>query len=129
MHNTPLKRTSKSLTKHLQRINYFTKQLIRKTTSLPLLNKILIGSVATAVVAVGVVAAIMLSSRSQTPPPYNINVNNKPPATVASCTLPKVDVKANAFSVGVPKGWIYELNNGTVSIMKDTANTLSLIHI
>ena len=39
------------------------------------------------------------------------------------CTLPIVDFKANAFSIGVPKGWLYSVEAGTVSIRSDESNT------
>ena len=38
------------------------------------------------------------------------------------CNLPKKEIKEQAFTIGVPEGWIYELNNGTISIMKDSSN-------
>ncbi|MEI8142999.1 MAG: hypothetical protein WCG48_00020 [Candidatus Berkelbacteria bacterium] len=38
------------------------------------------------------------------------------------CSLPQQEIKESAFTIGVPAGWLYELNNGTVSIMKDTSN-------
>lgn len=38
------------------------------------------------------------------------------------CTLPQQEIKESAFTIGVPAGWIYELNNGTISIMKDASN-------
>ncbi len=40
-----------------------------------------------------------------------------------TCTLPVVNFDASAFSIGVPNGWIYEVDNGTVSIMQDSSNT------
>jgi len=43
-------------------------------------------------------------------------------ASSTKCSLPQTAVKEHAFSIGVPDGWIYELNNGTVSIMKDKSN-------
>lgn len=39
------------------------------------------------------------------------------------CNLPIVDFKANAFSIGVPKGWLYSVEAGTVSIRSDESNT------
>lgn len=46
-------------------------------------------------------------------------INNDAPA----CNLPKVTFPENAFYIGVPNGWIYEINDGTVSIMQDDTNT------
>jgi len=43
--------------------------------------------------------------------------------TGTTCTLPKQEIKEQAFTIGVPTGWLYELNNGTVSIMKDASNS------
>lgn len=40
-----------------------------------------------------------------------------------TCSLPKVNYKANAFSIGVPKGWLYSVESGTVSIKSDETNT------
>ncbi len=40
-----------------------------------------------------------------------------------SCSLPIVEYKSNAFSIGVPKGWMYKVDSGTVSIMQDDTNT------
>jgi len=40
----------------------------------------------------------------------------------SKCSLPQQEIKESAFTIGVPAGWLYELNNGTVSIMKDTSN-------
>ncbi len=42
------------------------------------------------------------------------------------CSLPVVEYKANAFSIGVPKGWIYNVDSGTVSIMQDESNTTAV---
>lgn len=46
-------------------------------------------------------------------------INNEAP----ECSLPKVTFPENAFYIGVPNGWIYEVNDGTVSIMQDGTNT------
>ena len=43
--------------------------------------------------------------------------------TPEACNLPKVDFKESAFSIGVPEGWIHEVDNGTVAIMEDKSNT------
>lgn len=42
--------------------------------------------------------------------------------SLSKCGMPIKEFKENAFSVGIPEGWLYELNNGTVSIMKDKSN-------
>lgn len=39
------------------------------------------------------------------------------------CSLPVVKFEESAFSIGVPNGWIYEVDGGTVSIMQDASNT------
>jgi hypothetical protein len=39
------------------------------------------------------------------------------------CSLPVVEYAESAFSIGVPNGWIYEVSDGTVSIMQDDTNT------
>lgn len=41
---------------------------------------------------------------------------------ISKCSLPTKEIKEHAFTIGVPDGWLYELNNGTVSIMKDKSN-------
>jgi len=58
---------------------------------------------------------------------FSLVKNTEEPATenIASdskCSLPQQEIKESAFTIGVPTGWLYELNNGTVSIMKDTSN-------
>lgn len=45
-------------------------------------------------------------------------VNDNP-----NCSLPVVKFDESAFSIGVPNGWIYEVDGGTVSIMQDESNT------
>lgn len=50
---------------------------------------------------------------------YAATVTNDMPA----CSLTKIDYPESAFSIGVPNGWLYEVNNGTVSIMEDQSNT------
>ncbi len=47
-------------------------------------------------------------------------VNDNP-----NCSLPVIEYKKNAFSFGVPKGWIYDVNGGTVAISQDDTNTVS----
>lgn len=42
-----------------------------------------------------------------------------------TCSLTKIEYPENAFSIGVPNGWLYEVDNGTVSIMEDETNTTS----
>lgn len=39
------------------------------------------------------------------------------------CSLPIINYDESAFQIGVPNGWIYEVNEGTVSIMQDDSNT------
>ena len=43
--------------------------------------------------------------------------------TASVCPLPKKDYPEYAFSIGVPKGWIAEVDNGTIQIMEDETNT------
>lgn len=50
---------------------------------------------------------------------YSTTVENQIPI----CNLNKIEYKENAFSIGVPNGWLYEVNSGTVSIMEDDSNT------
>ncbi len=50
---------------------------------------------------------------------YSATIENDNP----TCNLPKIEYEESAFSIGVPNGWMYEVNNGTVSIMEDESNT------
>ncbi|MDX9739215.1 MAG: hypothetical protein RBT33_02540 [Candidatus Dojkabacteria bacterium] len=53
---------------------------------------------------------------------YSANIENDNP----NCTLTKIEYPESAFSIGVPNGWLYEVDNGTVSIMEDDTNTTSV---
>ncbi|MGI6423600.1 MAG: hypothetical protein ACOX0X_03240 [Candidatus Dojkabacteria bacterium] len=53
---------------------------------------------------------------------YSATVENDNP----NCTLTKIEYPESAFSIGVPNGWLYEVNNGTVSIMEDQTNTTAV---
>ncbi|MGI6423599.1 MAG: hypothetical protein ACOX0X_03235 [Candidatus Dojkabacteria bacterium] len=44
-----------------------------------------------------------------------------------NCTLTKIEYPESAFSIGVPNGWFYALDNGTVSIMEDGTNTTAVL--
>ncbi len=100
------------------------KDLLIKLKFLQLKYKVAIAAVLV-VLSGGVVTAFVASR--QIPEKATRNSGAAPTevrkAAAASCTLPKVEVKEHAFTIGVPAGWIYELNNGTVSIMKDKSNT------
>lgn len=86
-----------------------------KFAALPIGYKIISG---TGVVILAVLVIIFLYNKSQ----HSNKVSDSSTATQA-CSLPKVEVKESAFTIGVPKNWLYELNNGTISIMKDKSNT------
>ncbi len=60
----------------------------------------------------------------------NKNPNERIPiattTTGSTCRLPKKDVPEHAFSIGIPKGWIYSEDNGTISITEDETNTTTV---
>lgn len=53
---------------------------------------------------------------------YSENIENDNP----ECSLTRIEYPESAFSIGVPNGWIYEVDNGTVSIMEDDTNTTAV---
>ncbi|HQA99030.1 MAG TPA: hypothetical protein PLG10_02240 [Candidatus Dojkabacteria bacterium] len=44
-----------------------------------------------------------------------------------SCSLKRIEYPENAFSIGVPNGWYYAVESGTVSIMEDETNTTAVL--
>lgn len=128
--NNPVSLNGKNETPAIQTIN----KPINANT-----KKIIIGVVAFVglLLIVGVIA--ILSNSSSNGVKNNVGTNSNTSGTVTqnetgqnigfvandnpSCSLPVVEYKSNAFSIGVPKGWIYNVAYGTVSIMQDESNT------
>lgn len=54
---------------------------------------------------------------------YAATVENDMP----ECSLTTIDYPESAFSIGVPNGWLYGVNDGTVSIMEDETNTTAAL--
>ena len=44
-----------------------------------------------------------------------------------SCSFKRIEYPENAFSIGVPNGWYYAVESGTVSIMEDETNTTAVL--
>lgn len=98
-----------------------SKSFKHRLTAHSLGTKILIGFGACLIIAIVVIGILYknnLFSASKTPDDLAVDSI----ASSAKCSLPETVVKEHAFTIGVPDGWIYELNNGTVSIMKDKSN-------
>jgi len=102
---------------------YFAKikKIVSNLDSLNLKKKIIISSVFIGVIIVAIVLIVFRDQIFFANITKNRVINLNVP-TESVCSLPKVEVKEHAFTIGVPKGWLYELNNGTVSIMKDENN-------
>lgn len=102
---------------------YFAKikEIVSNLGSLNLKKKLIILSVSIGVIIVAIVLIVFRDQIFLANITKNRVINSDVP-TESVCSLPKVEVKEHAFTIGVPQGWLYEFNNGTVSIMKDENN-------
>lgn len=97
------------------------KKTVSSFSSLNLKKKLIISSVFVGAIIVVIVLIVSLNQIFVSSTAKNKTINSDVPTELA-CSLPKVEIKEHAFTIGVPKGWLYEFNNGTVSIMKDKNN-------
>lgn len=102
------------------RMGVFLKSVKTKLSGLSSKTKLFIGIIILLLVisVSGILAKDKLFSPAKT-----VKESEKVNVTaISKCNLPQKEIKESAFTIGVPDGWLYELNNGTVSIMKDKSN-------